>query len=388
MYPHKEDLPEAFFLKVPLCWGWATWKSSWSNYNDDPLNLWLRLAEQNALVEFDKFGHNFLSQQLAYNITGQLNTWFIKWHASVFLNSGYTLFPSKSLVNNIGFDDSGIHNKRHTQFLHDSLETTIKIERVEIAEHQRAASAITAFYRALRLSVNKPSLRQKLKQKTKRLAFKTFPVLRRTIPKPKFILNKSYLGKQVKLYVRARLNNSIVGSYTYVSENAIINNTVLGKFCSIGPNFISGWGLHPTKGISSHPMFYSNAKQNGMTLVTSNKFNETKSIQIGNDVFIGMNVVVLDGITIGNGAIIGAGSVVSKDIPPYAIAVGNPIKIIKYRFDEDIINKLLKIQWWNFNSDQLHLVEKYFYDIHNFIKACVNLQVEDKVKEKSNLNES
>ncbi|MBT8376655.1 MAG: CatB-related O-acetyltransferase [Bacteroidia bacterium] len=208
------------------------------------------------------------------------------------------------------------------------------------------------------------------------------------MPKPKFILNKSYLGKQVKLYVRARLNNSIVGSYTYVSENAIINNTVIGKFCSIGPNFISGWGLHPTEGISSHPMFYSNAKQNGMTLVTSNKFNETKSIQIGNDVFIGMNVVVLDGITIGNGAIIGAGSVVSKDIPPYAIAAGNPIKIMKYRFDKDIINKLLKIQWWNFNSDQLHLVEKYFYDIHNFIKACVNLQVEDKVKEKSNLNES
>ena len=77
-----------------------------------------------------------------------------------------------------------------------------------------------------------------------------------------------------------------------------------------------GWGIHPTQGISTSPMFYSSKKQNGITLSLIDKVEETKTIKIGNDVFIGANVTILDGISIGNGAIIGAGAVVSKDIPP------------------------------------------------------------------------
>ena len=111
-------------------------------------------------------------------------------------------------------------------------------------------------------------------------------------------------------------------------------------------------------------------------------------ITIGNDVFIGMNVIVLDGVVIGNGAIIGAGSVVSKDIPPYAIATGNPIKIIRYRFDDDTINKLLKIQWWNFDFNQLDLVEKNFYDMPNFILSCKDYLNLKEIKENRSLNET
>ena len=91
-------------------------------------------------------------------------------------------------------------------------------------------------------------------------------------------------------------------------------------------------------------------------------------INIGNDVFIGMNVTILDGVNIGDGAIIGAGAVVSKDIPPYAIAVGSPIRIIKYRFDQPEIDELLKIKWWDFSEDKLQDVEQYFFDPQAFIK--------------------
>jgi len=150
--------------------------------------------------------------------------------------------------------------------------------------------------------------------------------------------------------------------------NSWISQSEIGKFCSIGPNFLCGWGIHPTKGISTSPMFYSTMKQNGTTLSKVDKIEERKPIIIGNDVFIGANVTVLDGITIGDGAVIGAGAVVSKDIPPYAIAVGSPIKIIKYRFDNGQIAALLRIKWWEFDDDKLKDVEKMFFEVNDFIK--------------------
>ncbi len=102
------------------------------------------------------------------------------------------------------------------------------------------------------------------------------------------------------------------------------------------------------------------------------KVKERKYVYIGNDVFIGMNVTVLDSVTIGDGAVIGAGSIVSKDIPPYAVAVGNPIKILRYRFTENQISKLLKIRWWDFDEEKLRAVEKDFFDIDGFIKKYEN----------------
>ncbi|MBX2931832.1 MAG: CatB-related O-acetyltransferase [Chitinophagaceae bacterium] len=183
-----------------------------------------------------------------------------------------------------------------------------------------------------------------------------------------------FIGNNVKLYEPYKLFDVIVGQYTYIAQNATISKARIGKFCSIGPNFLCGWGVHPTNGISTAPMFYSALKQNGMTLSSINKIEERKTIYIGNDVFIGMNVTVLDGVTIGDGAIIGAGAVVSKDIPPYAIAVGSSIKIIKYRFSEGQIEKLLKIKWWDFDEDKLQDIEKYFFDVDAFINKYADSQ--------------
>lgn len=162
--------------------------------------------------------------------------------------------------------------------------------------------------------------------------------------------------------------NIFIGKHTYIAINATINNTIIGKFCSIGPNLICGWGIHPTNGISTAPMFYSTMKQNGITFSKDDKIQELKPIAIGNDVFIGANVTILDGVNIGDGAVIGAGAVVSKDIPPYAIAVGCPIRIIKYRFEQTQIDRLLKIKWWEFDEEKLKDVEKMFFNIDEFIE--------------------
>lgn len=181
-------------------------------------------------------------------------------------------------------------------------------------------------------------------------------------------IGNSTIASNATVSTPAQIGSSIIGAYTYISGNSAINFTTIGKFCSIGINLTCGFGVHPVNGLSTSPIFYSTKKQCGITLSSQDKIKENLPITIGNDVFIGMNVTILDGITIGDGAVIGAGAVVSKDIPPYAIAVGSPIRIVKYRFDDHIIKKLLEIKWWDLDSEQLEDVEKHFFDIESFIK--------------------
>ena len=179
---------------------------------------------------------------------------------------------------------------------------------------------------------------------------------------------------RVKLSENTRINAPFylhqvnLGAYSYIAKNSSITNTEIGKFTSIGPNFSAGLGIHPTNGISTSPMFYSTAKQNGITLTKKNKIEESKLITIGNDVFIGANVTVLDGVTIGDGSVIGAGAVVTKDIPPYAIAVGVPAKVVKYRFEYDQIEQLQEIEWWDFDQTRLREIEGLFFDLNIFIE--------------------
>jgi virginiamycin A acetyltransferase len=181
-------------------------------------------------------------------------------------------------------------------------------------------------------------------------------------PHHQSLFSNSTLSSKAKVYGQYRINNSSIGDYSYISKNSHLSFTTVGKFCSIGPNFMCGWGVHPINGISTSPMFYSTKKQNGFSLSVEDKFVETKPIIIGNDVFIGMNVTILDGIIIGDGAVIGAGSVVVKNVPPYAVVAGNPSRIIKFRFNEQTVEKLLQIKWWNWNPDKLIEVEKNFFD--------------------------
>ena len=286
------------------------------------------------------------------------------------MQNGYTLYPKKSLVENFGFDNTGVHNGVHTEFTHYQLAHHIKVEPIELVESKNAELIIKNFYKTVKEKPVNKSLKSIIKNKLRNTAFLFFPDLKKVLKySQKIVQSKTYLGKNTKVYPSSRLSNTIIGNYTYISENSVINNAVIGKFCSIGANFMAGRGIHPTNGVSTHPMFYSTAKQNGMSLSSKNKMDEFKSITIGNDVFIGMNVTILDGVTIGDGAIIGAGALVSKDIPSYAIAVGNPIEIKKYRFTEDVIDKLLNIKWWNFNDEDLALVEKHFFKMEDFIKT-------------------
>lgn len=188
----------------------------------------------------------------------------------------------------------------------------------------------------------------------------------------KNIKHNSLLGDKVILSGKYSIQDSEIGSFTSISTNSRISLTTIGKYCSIGPNFISGWGIHPTDGISTSPIFYSMSHATGKVFSKKNKIIERKRIKIGNDVWIGSNCIVLDGITIGNGCIIAAGAVVTKDVPDYAIVGGVPAKIIKYRFDDETIHELQKIKWWNFEDNDIQYVEEYFFNVQEFIKKYKN----------------
>lgn len=145
-----------------------------------------------------------------------------------------------------------------------------------------------------------------------------------------------------------------MGYGTYMGRYCDINASI-GRFCSIGENVSTIFNTHPTREFAStHPSFFSLAKQNGETFVKAQKFDEQiyadkerkLSVLIGNDVWIGSNATIMGGVVIGDGAIVGANAVVTKNVNPYEIVAGNPAKVIRKRFDEETINYLLEKKWW------------------------------------------
>lgn len=165
-----------------------------------------------------------------------------------------------------------------------------------------------------------------------------------------------------------------VGYGTYVGYRSVISGKI-GRFCSIGNDINIIIGSHPSrKFVSTHPVFYSQLKQSGETFVNSQKFTEVQYadyednlIIIGNDVWIGSNTLLYSGITIGDGAIIAAGAVVTMSVEPYSIVGGIPAKLIRKRFSEAQIERLLEIQWWNNSLDWIRKNAEIFDDINQFL---------------------
>lgn len=155
-------------------------------------------------------------------------------------------------------------------------------------------------------------------------------------------------GGHNRIYDYSTLTRVTLGDYSYVADHCNINDTRIGKFCSIGPHVLCGLGAHPVRTfVSTHPVFYSTMEQCGVSFVSEERFQERSPINIGHDVWIGARAIILDGVAIGDGAIVAAGAVVTKDVPPYAVVGGVPAVLIRYRFNEEIIGKLLALRWWD-----------------------------------------
>ena len=160
--------------------------------------------------------------------------------------------------------------------------------------------------------------------------------------------------------------NSTVGRYSYLYGSGLIE-TDLGAFCSVAAGCSIGGGRHPVDWVSSSPVFYN--KGNVLHKNFSNTpFTEYIKTTIGNDVWIGSKCMIKGGVTIGDGAIIGMGSVVTRDVPPYEIWGGNPAKCIRKRFDEETIEKLLALKWWQWDEQTLAKYGDCFHDPKELFK--------------------
>ena len=159
-----------------------------------------------------------------------------------------------------------------------------------------------------------------------------------------------------KIYLAstAVLHNTQVGKYTRIRQLTSIHNSTIGKYSSISRNVRIGLGEHPTNLISTNSIFYSYQKTEVRgDWVRETDFIEHKPIVIGNDVWIGEFATIKGGVKVGDGAIIASRAFVTKDVPPYAIVGGVPAKIIRYRFPEDVVNKLLEIKWWDLDEKEI-----------------------------------
>lgn len=152
-----------------------------------------------------------------------------------------------------------------------------------------------------------------------------------------------------------------VGKFTYGQQNIThvfkqeFPNVrlIIGKFCSIASNIkvYYGQGYHDSNNISTYPFGYVHNNEFGLPCYNNGK---TKGdIIIGNDVWIGDNVTIISGVIIGDGSIIATNSHVTSNVKPYSIVGGNPAKLIKYRFDDEIIQKLLEIKWWDWDTEKI-----------------------------------
>lgn len=173
---------------------------------------------------------------------------------------------------------------------------------------------------------------------------------------PTAVVTASRLGAYTEVAPRTKLHEVVLDDYSYVMNDSEVAYATFGKFCSIAPMT----RIHPV----NHPM--TRPSQSHFTYRASWYFEgadddaslfawrRAQAVTIGHDVWIGHGAVVLPGRTIGTGAVVGAGAIVAKDVPAYAIVVGNPARVVRMRFSDDIVARLQALAWWDWSHERLH----------------------------------
>lgn len=171
------------------------------------------------------------------------------------------------------------------------------------------------------------------------------------------------------------IENSELGYGSYIGYNTKVENSIIGKYTSIGPDVHVIRGQHPAHGfVSTHPAFYSIQNAVSLSYVNRPLFKEYRyieneiAVKIGNDVWIGDRVSIMEGVTIADGSVVASGAMVVKDTKPYSIVGGVPAKIISYRFNQEEINFLLNLQWWNKDCGWIEKHAEYFNDIKRLME--------------------
>lgn len=174
------------------------------------------------------------------------------------------------------------------------------------------------------------------------------------------------IGDKCKIYQSHLEGNINIGAFSSIwGPNTFIigrvNGISIGKFCSIARNVSIQEDYHNPKRITT----YFLERNMLLTTLKKNAIISKGKIVIGNDVWIGAGVQILSGVNIAHGVVVGAGSVVTKDIPPYAVVGGNPAKIIKFRFNQSKIDELMALAWWNWSTEKIKENQDFLLSVLN-----------------------
>ncbi len=172
-----------------------------------------------------------------------------------------------------------------------------------------------------------------------------------------------------------------IGAYSYAIDFAYWlplprTHIMIGKFCSLARNLVFNVGRnHNIQIVTTFPLGVIDRTKT--IPAPKHIVKNPHQIILGHDVWIGHSVTIMGGVKIGNGAVIGANAVVTKDIPPYAVAVGNPARVVKYRFDEETIKKFLAVKWWNWDLKKIADNLPLMTDVEKFLAAHYSPALED-----------
>ena len=185
-------------------------------------------------------------------------------------------------------------------------------------------------------------------------------------------LNKCKIHKTAKICAKSELTYCNVDRYSYVGYQCFMVNTEIGSFCSIADRCSIGGAAHPISYVSSSPVFHAGKNVFHVSFAKFPKIQTPKTI-IENDVWIGQGAYIKAGVKVSTGAVIGMGSVVTHDVGEYEIWAGNPAKLIRKRFDDETIEKLIFSEWWNLAVEEILKLAPYFNDPNiflSFIDKC------------------
>lgn len=158
--------------------------------------------------------------------------------------------------------------------------------------------------------------------------------------------------------------------HSFCGYDCEIYNTDIGSFCSIANNVIIGGAAHPISWVSTSPAFYRGRDSIKKKYSAFEREPEVRTI-IGHDVWIGQYSLIKQGITVGTGAVVGMGSVVTKDVAPYTIVAGNPARVIRDRFSDELKEQLIESEWWKLDDATLEEAAKQIREPENFIKHFI-----------------
>ena len=170
-------------------------------------------------------------------------------------------------------------------------------------------------------------------------------------------ISDSVVDPPININAMTTVSRCVIGKYFNIGLYSHIADTKVGRYCTFASRCSIGAFTHPTNWLSVHEFQYRDTRNiwgESICPQGENKLQNGKvQTCIGNDVWIGDNSVIIRGVTIGDGAIIGASAVVTKDVPPYTIAVGNPAKPLRTRFHPHEIEQLLRLRWWDYDMEKL-----------------------------------